>query len=187
MMAAAGLSPRDVLLAATRDAARVFAAEPEIGTLEPGKMADLLLLDADPLVDVANLQRIHVVVKGGVAFEPHQLVPDNPEWVVQRQLDAYNARDLDTFVAAYHPQVEVYNVASGERIAKGHAEMRKVYAKVFADSPKLRCELLRRTVQGPSVVDHELVFGLRGGPTVRAIAAYEVRRGLIRKVWFLPR
>ena len=187
MMVSAGLTPQDALLAATRDAARVFAANPEIGTLEAGKLADLLLLDGDPLADVSNLQRIVVVVKGGKAFEPAQLQTDNPEWVVQRQLDAYNARDLETFVQVYAPDVEVINLASGESVAKGRDAMRAIYGPVFDKSPKLRCELLRRTVEGPTVIDHELVFGLRGGPTIRATAAYEVRRGLIRRLWFLPR
>ena len=66
LMVQAGLTPRQVLVAATRDAARVFAADPQLGTLEPGKLADLLVLDADPLEDVANLQRIHRVVARGI-------------------------------------------------------------------------------------------------------------------------
>ena len=74
-MAEAGLTPREVLLAATRDAARVFARSPEIGTLEVGQRADFLVLGADPLADVANLTRIDRVVKGGEPLVPSELVP----------------------------------------------------------------------------------------------------------------
>lgn len=60
-----GLSPMDVILAATRNGARVAGMERELGTLQPGKLADFVVLEADPLADVANLDRItHIFVRG---------------------------------------------------------------------------------------------------------------------------
>src|SRR5207245_4952643 len=52
LMAKSGLTPRQVLNAATRDAARCMKLDQEIGTLEPGKWADFIALDADPLTDI---------------------------------------------------------------------------------------------------------------------------------------
>jgi imidazolonepropionase-like amidohydrolase len=69
LMAEAGLTPMQILVAATRDAARVFSATPAFGTVEPGKLADLLVLDADPLADVRNARRIRLVVKDGRVIE----------------------------------------------------------------------------------------------------------------------
>ncbi|MEZ4415788.1 MAG: amidohydrolase family protein [Gemmatimonadota bacterium] len=60
LMSAAGMSPAAVLLAATRTAARCMGL-PEVGTLEPGKWADLVVLEADPFQDIANTRRIHSV------------------------------------------------------------------------------------------------------------------------------
>lgn len=60
---AAGLSPEQALTAATRDAARFLGQESIWGTIEPGKRADLLLLAANPLEDIAATRRIN----GGVA------------------------------------------------------------------------------------------------------------------------
>jgi imidazolonepropionase-like amidohydrolase len=74
-MVDAGLTPREVLVAATRGAAHVFAARPSFGTLERGKLADFLVLDGDPLADIANLQQLRIVVKGGDALDPGQLAP----------------------------------------------------------------------------------------------------------------
>jgi len=74
LMAEAGLSPQAILAAATRGGAQVMGRESELGTLEKGKLADLLLLDADPLADIANLRRIDRVVKGGVVLDPEKLV-----------------------------------------------------------------------------------------------------------------
>jgi len=185
-MAAAGMSARDVLLSATSGAARVFAAEPEIGTLEPGKLADLLVLDADPLTSVANLQRIHRVVKGGVVLAPADILPPNPAWVVQRQVEAYNARDLEGFLGWYARDARLLGLPSGKLLAEGHDALRTTYGKLFAASPKLHCSVLSRIVEDDVVVDHELVRGLRDRPVLRAVAAYEVGDGLIRNVWFLP-
>lgn len=64
LMADAGLSPTQVLLSATRDAARCLDLD-GIGTLEPGKWADFIALDADPLQDIRNSRRIHAVWIGG--------------------------------------------------------------------------------------------------------------------------
>lgn len=64
-MADAGMSPRDVMVSATSAAARWLGAADEIGALAPGAFADLLVLDADPLADVAALRTLHTVVQGG--------------------------------------------------------------------------------------------------------------------------
>ncbi|MES3035148.1 MAG: amidohydrolase family protein [Gemmatimonadota bacterium] len=61
----AGLTPLEALQSATRDPARFLGRETEVGSVTIGKRADLVLLDADPLQDIANTRRIHAVVLGG--------------------------------------------------------------------------------------------------------------------------
>jgi imidazolonepropionase-like amidohydrolase len=75
-MQRAGLTPREVLMAATRGGAAAMGRDKELGTVEKGKLADLLVVAADPLADVANLRRLRWVVRGGVlrtAAELHAL------------------------------------------------------------------------------------------------------------------
>lgn len=65
LLARAGMSPGDVLVAATRNGARAMGRAGELGTVEPGKLADLVVLADDPTADVTNLRGVRVVVKGG--------------------------------------------------------------------------------------------------------------------------
>jgi imidazolonepropionase-like amidohydrolase len=46
----------------------------DLGAIAPGKLADLVLLDADPLADVANLSHADRVIKGGVVYDPKALI-----------------------------------------------------------------------------------------------------------------
>jgi imidazolonepropionase-like amidohydrolase len=65
----AGMTPMDALRAATAVSARAMRLEDEVGTLEPGKRADLLVLDANPLEDIANIRRVRLVMKGGSLYD----------------------------------------------------------------------------------------------------------------------
>ncbi|HEX2205172.1 MAG TPA: amidohydrolase family protein [Longimicrobium sp.] len=71
-MAEAGMTPMQVLVASTRTAARAMGRE-DIGTLETGKLADLVVLDADPLASVANLRRVRLVARGGEIWTREEL------------------------------------------------------------------------------------------------------------------
>lgn len=68
-MQEAGIPPDEVLVMATRNGARAMGREGRIGTLEPGKVADFLVLEADPLEDVANLRRLQGVARAGRLVE----------------------------------------------------------------------------------------------------------------------
>jgi imidazolonepropionase-like amidohydrolase len=65
-MQKAGMSPMDVLVAATRGGSLALGMEKRIGTVERGKTADLLLLAEDPSKDIANFRKLKSVVRAGV-------------------------------------------------------------------------------------------------------------------------
>jgi hypothetical protein len=106
--------------------------------------------------------------------------PISPEEVVQRQLDAYNARDLDALLATYAPDARQYALPA-TLLATGHAEMRPRFAVRF-DEPNLHARLLQRAVMGNIVIDHEVVSRTfpEGPGEVDLVAIYEVVDGLIR-------
>jgi imidazolonepropionase-like amidohydrolase len=75
-MQAVGLLPMDVLVAATRNGARAMGREQDLGTVEAGKVADLLVLDADPSADIANFRKLRQVIRAGVVHDRSDLLPD---------------------------------------------------------------------------------------------------------------
>jgi hypothetical protein len=110
---------------------------------------------------------------------------NSAEEIVQKQLDAYNARDIDAFLATYADEVELFGFPNTPS-AKGKEEMRKRYTIRFSDT-LLHCLIVKRIVMGNTVIDHERVrVTLPEGPGVmEAIAIYEVHDGKIAKVTFI--
>jgi len=102
--------------------------------------------------------------------------------VVQRQVDAYNARDLDRFVACYGSGIRIFRLPSLEPAISGIAQLTDVYRARFS-VPELHAEILARIVLGNKVIDHERVVGIREHP-VEAVAVYEVASERIQTVWF---
>lgn len=78
-MQQAGLTPMEVLVAATLGGARALGREEDLGTVEAGKAADLLVLAADPTADAASFRRLTHVVRGGVLRPIEELRADRPD------------------------------------------------------------------------------------------------------------
>jgi|GEM_PF-618240 len=115
---------------------------------------------------------------------PEQLKQAEPEVVVQAQLEAYNARNLDAFVDTYAKDVKIFQHPS-KLTASGHEDLRKRYGPLFKNSPKLNAVITRRIVQGNYVIDHESVTGIGEDSPTRVVAIYEVVGGKIQNVWFV--
>ena len=75
LLTRAGIPPLEVLRIATQQAAEAVGAADDLGTLEPGKLADIVLLDENPLDDIRNTQSIWRTIKGGFVFDPEELRP----------------------------------------------------------------------------------------------------------------
>ena len=107
----------------------------------------------------------------------------DPEPPVQRQLEAYNARDLDRFVAQYSDDVRVFRPPQAEPAIVGKAAFAAHYAKNRFNLPDLHAEVVKRMVLGNKVIDQEVITGVTPEP-MQAAAVYEVHDGLITTVWF---
>ena len=102
--------------------------------------------------------------------------------VVQRQVDAYNAHDVDAFLSTYAADATVVR-GDGQTLAAGHAAMRTHYERLFAENPDVHAEVATRLSNGNWIVDHEQLDGTAG--RAEALVAYQVEDGLIRRVVML--
>jgi imidazolonepropionase-like amidohydrolase len=73
----AGLTPAEILVAATYGGAIALGAEAEIGTVEAGKLADMVVLRANPLEEIRNARQIEWVIKGGAVYRPSDLLKES--------------------------------------------------------------------------------------------------------------
>ena len=108
-----------------------------------------------------------------------------PTELAQAQLDAYNAHDLEAFLACYAEEVEIRNFPSGELTCAGRDAMAERYGPMFAEKTDLHAALVKRVAHDAIVIDEESVTGLRDDETVTAVAMYEVHDDLIQNVWFV--
>ncbi|MEH6771514.1 nuclear transport factor 2 family protein [Maribacter arcticus] len=106
----------------------------------------------------------------------------DPEVIVQRQLDAYNARDINAFINLYAEDVKIYR-SSGELRTDGIDKMRNSYTDYFESTIDLNCVVKNRIVIGNKVIDEEYITA--NGNSYSAVGIYEVENGKIAKVTFI--
>lgn len=182
-MQKSGMNNWQILTASTLNGAKILDKQHEFGTVSIGKKANLILLDANPVENMENMVKINRVIHNGIVFHPEEILKDTPEDLAQRQLNAYNLRNIDAFLEVYADDVEVYEYPNTLQF-KGKETMRKTYTALFENTPNLHCELVGRIVQGNVVIDKERVqFGNR---KLEAVAIYHVIDGKIKKVFFIP-
>lgn len=106
-----------------------------------------------------------------------------PTEIVQRQLDAYNAHDLDRFAECFSENVRLFRMPMEAASTVGKTALRALYAEHRFSIPTLRAELLNRIALGDKVIDHERIHGLLEQPS-EVVAVYRISDGLIADVWF---
>ena len=108
----------------------------------------------------------------------------SPLDVVQAQLNAYNAKDIEALLATYSPNAAQY-ATGGELLARGHEQMRPRFLARFAE-PKLHARLLCRQLAGNMVADLELIERTfpEGVDSIEMLCIYEVFDGRILRATF---
>ncbi|MDH6230908.1 hypothetical protein M2281_001480 [Mesorhizobium soli] len=108
-----------------------------------------------------------------------------PQEIVQGQLDAYNARDIEAFMAFWADDAQMFEHPS-KLLASGASEIRARHVLRFREE-SLHGKLIKRIVQGNRVIDQELVTRTfpEGPATVEVIAMYDIQNEKIATVWFI--
>jgi len=107
---------------------------------------------------------------------------DTAEAIVQKQLEAYNKRDIDAFADTYADDIRIYNFPA-RLSSEGIGALRDGYAGFFKETEDLNCVIKNRIVLGNIIIDEEYIT--MNGNNISAIAIYEVANGKIFKVTFL--
>lgn len=140
--------------------------------------------DWQPFFDAADhgIKNITRLVVNQAQTHLAFVAEENPEYIVQKQLDAYNARDIEAFLETYTEGVELFMFPATPH-SKGKEAMRQTYAPMFQNTPDLFCEIKNRTVLGNKVIDEEYVRF--NGQFLSAVAIYEVENNKIFRVTFI--
>ncbi|HWE25203.1 MAG TPA: nuclear transport factor 2 family protein [Myxococcales bacterium] len=93
------------------------------------------------------------------ATEKSAGTPPSPVDVVQKEVDAYNAQNIDAFVAMYAENAVVTRGPEKAVWLQGRQAIRDTYGKLFTKYPNGRVRIAERRVEGNEVVDHEIVTG----------------------------
>ena len=184
-MKKSGMSNWQVLQSATINPAKIFNKENISGSISTGKIADLVLLNSNPVENIEHLTEVNLVFKNGEAIDSEKTIKETPEMLVQKQVNGYNARNIDAFLEPYSEDAELY-MFPNQLISKGKEAMRKDYTDMFNRLPDLHCEIKKRIVNGNFIIDQESISGMRKDQKIEASAIYEIKDGKIIKVYFLP-
>jgi uncharacterized protein (TIGR02246 family) len=104
--------------------------------------------------------------------------------LVQRQLDAYNAQDMEAFIATYATDCVIADL-NGAVTQDGRDAIRARYAAMFSEFPQNKARIVNRVALGDVVIDHEAVSRSPEGPHFEALAIYTIKNGLIARVDFV--
>ena len=110
---------------------------------------------------------------------------------VEAQLQAYNNRDIEAYLACFSSDCVVEN-ATGEVMMAGRDQMKAAYSKIFADCPSLHATIVNRAIvsgkMGDYVLDEERVVGRQGPDSdavTHAVAIYRIENQLISHIRFI--
>ncbi len=107
----------------------------------------------------------------------------SPEQIVQKNLTAYNKRDIKGFMASFSNDIALYNYGDTKPSIVGLEAISGFYKKVFDASPKLHSTILKRIVFDNKVIDHEQITGRVGSEKpVEIVLIYEVKNQKIVKM-----
>jgi imidazolonepropionase-like amidohydrolase len=112
VMVESGISARDVLHMTTVRGAEMMGRPADLGSIDGGNVADLVVLDRDPTADIRAIASSHLVVKNGEVFKPGEVVHESPSQTVQHLLNAANAVDREAISYFVAPDVRLPDAVS---------------------------------------------------------------------------
>jgi tetratricopeptide (TPR) repeat protein len=178
----AGLSPVEAIRTATYNPALFLGRERDLGTIEPGKLADMVLLDANPLDDIRNIRRISALVYDGAYYDRAALDAmlgkvehlANRKSIAEALSQTISSGGIDAAIKQYHElkstQPDAYNFDEAELNSLGYALLGN---KNFKDAIRVFQLNVEAYPQSGNVYDSLAEAYLDNGDKELAIANYQ--------------
>ncbi|MHA1989474.1 MAG: nuclear transport factor 2 family protein [Candidatus Hodarchaeales archaeon] len=103
---------------------------------------------------------------------------------VDKQLDAFDKKDLKTFLECYSEDIQAYMLEANELITDGKDQLKISMEESFKSKPKAKTIVVERITQNNLVIDLEEISGYIEGKIVKSVAIYEIKDEKITKIWF---
>jgi len=132
--------------------------------------------------DDPNLWNISRITTNAISNKLVLVSEVSPEAIVQKQLEAYNTRDIDAFLDTYSDNIKLYNFPE-QLTTDGKDALRNGFSRFFKNTSDLHCEIKNRIIKGNKVIDEEYVTA--NGQHFTAVAIYEITNNQISKVTFI--
>lgn len=175
-MVQSGVPEKDVLVMATLNGAKHMARDRELGTIAPGKLADLVVLDENPVEDIRNVSSVRLVVKDGHAYHPGDLVRDTPEQLAQRHVNAFNAHNAAALAELYSSDAYVDDRGT---VVRTPQRIDNYFASFFAQNPNVHAKITERTSHYSRVMLRQQISSLSDGNSFEEDTTFSVNGSLI--------
>ncbi len=188
--------PNGTLLMGKDDKLYIYKPKRDSNWIEIASLSDFGIKNISRLAISTDGTKLAIVGEGGKTETKSEVETENEnetntsettekteaEKIVQQQLDAYNKRDIDAFMATYSKDIKLYDYPEKLK-SEGQKTMRESYEAFFKHTPDLRAFIKKRIVIGNKVIDEEQIT--INGKIYNAVAIYEVENGKIKKVTFI--
>ncbi len=161
------------------DGSILQAKKNQILRFDPKADKDWKVMAAINDSEIQNISRITISPDG---TKISIVGEESPRFIVQKQVDAYNDRNIEAFANTFSDDVKVYDYPNKLRY-QGKKELIRRYAALFDNTPNLNCTIVKRIESGNKVIDEESV--IINERKVSGVAIYEVRNGKIITMTFL--
>jgi len=182
-MKQSGMDNWQIIKSATLSPTYFINKQNALGTIATGKIADMILLNKNPVDELENLNDIALVFKNGVPILPDTLMSESPEMAVQRLWNAYNAKNSLAFFSCVAPDIKMYTSADSN-LYQGLKEVEEKYTSQLQKTSKTHCEIKSRMVSGDTVVD-KVIIKESGKLTNEQIIVYKINGHKIISICFI--
>ena len=182
-MKQSGMDNWQILKAATFSPTYFFNKQNSLGTISAGKIADMVLLNRNPVDDLENINDIAFVFKNGTAIVPDTLINETPAMIVQRLCNAYNAKNSQAFFSCIAPDIKVYSPVNALQV-QGRKQLEDKFDDQLKKASKTHCEIKSRIEAAGTVVD-KLLIKEPGKVVKEQIIAYKINNQRITCIYFI--